>query len=286
VYFYPPRGASIGLPVLYLHGVQSHPAWFAGSGAYLAGRGHAVYQVTRRGSGENSRDRGHASSAGQLLEDVEAACWFVLERSGADRLHLMGVSWGGKLLAAFAAERSSEAESAKSLRERWAAAPQERIARERIASLTLIAPGIVPLVDIRPWTKLAAGASALFCPRREFDIPLGEPELFTGNEPMQRYIREDPLSLRRATARFLLASRMLDRMLARAPRGAIETPTRLILASRDRIIDSEATRQAVARLTADRCEVTLREGSHTLEFEADPLPLYEALAGGIQRVPP
>jgi acylglycerol lipase len=137
-------------------------------------------------------------------------------------------------------------------------------------------------VDVCSLTKLAVGASALLYPRRQFDIPLGEADLFTENEPMQRYIREDALSLRRASARFLLASRMLDRMIARAPRGAIAVPTRLLLASRDRIIDSGRTLQAVRRLTADRCAITYLEGAHTLEFEPDPTTLYEALAESLR----
>jgi alpha-beta hydrolase superfamily lysophospholipase len=160
-------------------------------------------------------------------------------------------------------------------------APGRAGADGAIASLTLVTPGIVPRVDLRPWTKLAVGASALLCPRREFDIPLGEPELFTDNPPMQEYIRRDGLSLRRATARFLLASRALDRMLRRAPRGAIHVPTTLILSSRDRIIDSAATADVVRRLTAGRCAVKELPGAHTLEFEPDPSPLHQALADAL-----
>ena len=51
------------LPVLYLHGIQSHPGWFVGLAAALSARGHPVYLVTRRGSGRNRLARGHAASA-------------------------------------------------------------------------------------------------------------------------------------------------------------------------------------------------------------------------------
>jgi len=261
VYVHEGRAPNALGPVLYLHGIQSHPAWFAGSAAALAARGHTVYQVTRRGSGENRRDRGHAASAGQLLDDVDAACRFVREQSGAERVHLIGVSWGGKLLATYAAGDAS---------------------REGIASLTLVAPGIVPRVDVSTSTKAAIAVSAIFAPRREFDIPLGDAELFTDNPPMQDYIRRDELSLRRATARLLFASGVLDHSIRSAPRGAVHVPTTLILSSRDRIIDSGATAEVVRRLTGGRCKVLELTGAHTLEFEADPSPLYRALAGATE----
>ena len=266
-------GGQARLPVLYLHGIQSHPAWFVASGAELARLGHPVYQVTRRGSGENSFARGDARSARQLLEDVAAACRFICDETRAGRVHLLGVSWGGKLLAAFAAETRD--------RPHFSQRKMGPVPSFGIASLTLVAPGIAPLVDIGPWTKLAVGASAFFSPRRLFDIPLGDPNLFTDNPPMRDYIGRDPLSLRRATAGFLLASHSLDRRVRRAPRGAISVPTTLILASRDRIIDSARAAEVVRRLTAGRCQVKELPGAHTLEFEPDPAPLHEALAAAL-----
>jgi len=249
-------------PVLYVHGIQSHPGWFAGSAAALADEGYEVYQVTRRGSGDNEVDRGHADSADQLLDDVEAACRFVLARGGARRLHLVGVSWGGKLLAAFAAGRT----------------PQPRI-----ASLTLLTPGIVPRVDVATGTKLAVAVCLAVAPRRLFDIPLNDVGLFTDNEAMRRYLRDDPLSLHRATARFLCASRRLDGIIRRAPAGAISAPTTLVLASRDRIIRNAPTRAIVDRLTAGKAVVAELQGAHTLEFESDPGPLYRTLAAAAAR---
>jgi alpha-beta hydrolase superfamily lysophospholipase len=264
------------LPVLYLHGIQSHPGWFVGSAAHLAARGHPVYMVTRRGSGRNVSGRGHASSAGQLLADVDAACRFVLDHSSARRLHLLGVSWGGMLLAAFAARRRGLWP-----RPECGETPPIEPADSLIASLTLVAPGIVSRVDLPWWKKAAVGACAICRPRRAFDIPLSDPALFTDEAKMQEYLRRDGLSLRRATARFLFASRMLDRMIARAPRGAIHAATTLILASRDRIIDSAATREEVQRLTAGRCQVTELDGAHTLEFEMDMRMLCQTIAGAL-----
>jgi len=246
--------------VLQLHGIQSHPGWFVRSAASLASQGWFVFQLTRRGSGRNDRGRGDARSAEQLLDDLAAAVRFAAAQGGGDgRVHLMGISWGGKLAACYAATRGGP-----------------------LASLTLIAPGIVPQVDLPRTAKAAVAAAMLVAPQKTFPIPLNDPALFTDNEARRREIRDDPLRLHRATARFLYASRRLDRMLARANDGAIAAPTSLLLARRDRIIRNEPTRRLLERLTGRRLRVVEFDAAHTLEFEPDPEPFYAALAEGLR----
>ena len=257
----PPSTANLP-PVLYLHGIQSHPGWFFASAGQLAANGHEVFQVTRRGSGANRSDRGHARSAGQILDDVQAAIRFVLEQTGSRRLALVGVSWGGKLAAA------------------WGATSEDA---EAITSLTLIAPGIVPLVDVSAVTKLAIAACLLVRPRARFAIPLDEPELFTDNESMQEFLRTDRLALHRATARFMYASRCLDRLVMRACEGRLTMPVTLILSADDRIIDCEATGRLVRRLTAGRAEIVSLSGAHSLEFEKDPSAFHQALLAACRK---
>ena len=249
--------ADCGLaPVLYLHGIQSHPGWFFDSAAMLARGGHDVFQVTRRGSGANQVDRGHARSTGQLLRDMHAAVQFVLEQTGSPRLSLAGVSWGGKLAAAYCASSENAGQ---------------------IASLTLVAPGIVSRVDVSPAIKLKIAACLLARPKAKFPIPLDEPELFTDNPPMQEFLRTDPLALHRATARFMYVSRRLDRLIARAREGSLEMPVTLILSRDDKIIDSDAVRSVIMRLTNDRAHVVSLDGKHTLEFQQDPSGFHHAM---------
>ena len=250
------RGEHRRLPVLYVHGIQSHPGWFVKSASALADDGHDVYQVTRRGSGDNLAGRGQAQSAGQLLDDLERAGRFALERSAATSLHLMGVSWGGKLCACYAVDARRSVD---------------------IASLTLLAPGIVPRVDVPATTKLSIALALLVCPHRRFDIPLSDPELFTDNPAMRQYLASDPCRLHRATARFLYASRQLDIRLRRAARGALAMPTTLILAASDKIVDNQPTLAAIERLCREKISVRTLPGAHTLEFEPDTMPLEQSL---------
>jgi len=246
------------MPVLYVHGIQSHPGWFVGSAQALARAGHAVFQVTRRGSGLAGVRRGDAPSAGQLLDDVAVAIEHVRDATGADRLALVGVSWGGKLLTAYALARPGA-----------------------VASLTLVAPGIVPRVTVPRRTKLAIAAARVFRPAMTFDIPLSDVALFTDHPPMREYLRRDAHRLRRATARFLVASAMLDRRLSGTGDGALAVPTTLMLAERDRIIDNSATTGVVARLTGGRARTVRLDAAHTMEFEPDPAMFFEALCGAV-----
>lgn len=262
VYRYRPPEGSSAVPVVYLHGIQSHPEWFTGSCERLARGGREVFAVTRRGSGANKDQRGDTPSQKILLDDVDRAVRLAAETAGSERAHLLGVSWGGKLAAAYAAD--------------------EHLAG-RLASLVLVAPGIAPRVDVSAAVKLRVAVALLTSPERQFEIPLSEVDLFTDNERMKQFVRGDHLSLRRATARFLYVSRKLDRCLRRCRRGAIAAETTLILADRDRIVDNERTLHAVERLTAGQAEVVELTGAHTLEFEPDPTPLYEAIESALAR---
>ena len=66
-------------------------------------------------------------------------------------------------------------------------------------------------------------------------------------------------------------------MLAAADEGVLEMPVTLILSARDRIIDNDAVRRLVGRLTAARADVRELSGAHTLEFEPDPNDFHAAL---------
>ncbi len=257
---HPPTDVPQQLPVVYLHGIQSHPGWFYRSARKLVDAGHTVYQPTRRGSGANKVHRGHARSAEQLLDDLACAIETARRECNAPACHLLGVSWGGKWAMAYAAERPGD----------------------EVASLTLVAPGLCPQVDVSAWTKLAIGMSLLCCPRRQFAIPLNQPDLFTDAPAMREYLRNDAGRLHQATARFLYVSRCLDRKLRKAPDGTVDAATTLLLASRDRIINNAATRSLCRRLCGTGLAVKELDGAHTLEFEPQPEVFLAALCEGCQ----
>jgi len=233
--------------VVVLHGVQSHSGWYHRLGETLATAGYSTSFPNRRGSGPHQEDRGHAPSASRLLDDLAEWIGHLKQTEPALPVALAGISWGGKLAVLTAARHP-----------------------ELVDALALICPGLQPRVGVSLAEKLRIARAVLFNRRKTFPIPLADPALFTDDPEKREFIRNDPLSLRRATAGLLFASFVIDRRVGRAP-GKVRQPSLLMLAGRDRIVDNARTLAYFDQLAAtNRRVIDYPEGCHTLEFDADP----------------
>lgn len=249
----PCRGAA-----LYLHGIQSHCGWYAESARRLADAGIAVLQPDRRGSGRNATDRGHADSADQLIDDAFACLEVLRERTAREKCHLIGVSWGGKLAVAMHVAKS-----------------------ERTSSLTLVTPGLFPLVGVSKSEMVRIGFSMASAPRRLFDIPLNDTSLFTAVAERVRYLEEDEYQIHQATAGFYLASRRMDKPASKLG-ASLEVPVHVMLAADEHIIDNEKTRTFARDLNWGGTVITTYGHSrHTLEFDPDREAYFADLVGWI-----
>lgn len=247
--------------VLYLHGIQSHGAWYEDSGRRLHDRQLAVLMPDRRGSGLNQEQRGHAASAEQCVDDAATALLTLLGKSGFSAAHVVGVSWGGKLAVALAAH-----------------CPRQ------VASLSLVAPGLFPRVDLTAAEKLRVALALMHGRERAFDIPISAPRMFTANPDRLHYLEGDDLTLRQVTAAFLLASRQLDRVVRLFGHSQWKGPMHLILAGRDQIVDNARTLDWFDALPhSDRLLTEYPEAEHTIEFEADPSRFLNDLTNWIAR---
>jgi alpha-beta hydrolase superfamily lysophospholipase len=223
---------------VYLHGIQSHGGWYEYSSQRLCQAGFDVYFLDRRGSGLNQADRGDAPSYQRLVDDVAE----FLSAHAPDhkiRTFVIGISWGGKLAVALAAEHP-----------------------ELLDGIALVCPGFFPKLSGRTkrLSKFLRLAKALM-PRKRF--------LFTATPRWLEFLGKDPLALHKATARFLVASQDLDKALSRTI-GRVKAPVLLMLAGRDRIIENKATRTFVEQFASSDCQVIeYPEAHHTLEFEQD-----------------
>jgi alpha-beta hydrolase superfamily lysophospholipase len=233
--------------VVALHGIQSHGGWYLESCKRLADAGYDVAFLDRRGCGLNDRDRGDAPSFRRLLDDV-AEYLATLPRPR----FVMAISWGGKLAVALQRRHPNSCDG-----------------------IVLIAPGLCPRVRPSMGERLRIIGARLVAPLRTFPIPLNDPELFTANAERRLFIHNDPLMLRRATARMLFESGRLDVYLRFAAR-CVTMPVLLLLAEQDRIIDNAATRRIVERFPATERSVMEYPGAHhTLEFEPGGPPFVD-----------
>lgn len=245
--------------VVALHGIQSHSGWYEYSSRRLQQAGFDVRFLDRRGSGQNTEQRGHAPHPDRLINDVVQ---FLLqtrrereEKASAAPLFLLGVSWGGKLAAAVAARRS-----------------------ELLDGLVLLYPGLQ--ARIRPnffQIMMLRAAVCLGMDRRPIRIPLQDPALFTAEPQWQEYIRHDSLALHHVSTGFLYGSLLLDKELEKSS-GAVSCPALLMLAGKDRIIDNRKTEQCFERLVrAERTVLRYPDAAHTLEFEPNREAIFSDL---------
>ena len=243
---------------LYLHGIQSHGGWYEWSGSLIANAtGAAVLMPDRRGSGLNRAARGDVASGSRWLADLGEHCAELQRRAHVGRIAVVGVSWGGKLAAAFV--------------EGGAAV---------VDDVLLIAPGIFPQIDLKWFQKLDVGFSLLRHPEQQFPIPLNDSKLFTDQPDAQRFIDEDPLKLTHVSARFLIESRRLDRRLARMERGTLQAGVHLMLAEHEHIVRNDETIRWAMRVPARRAQVDVFAGSwHSLEFAKDTQQYEDCLIG-------
>ena len=245
--------------LLYLHGIESHAEWFTDSARAVNDLGWPVVFPERRGSGQNSQNRGHAFSYKQLLTDVFCQFQYCRDHWPNCRVHLAGVSWGGKL--ALAATLKSPG---------------------AFASLTMIAPGLFPLVDLSVRDKLSVLINQAIKPQTRFNVPLEDAKLFTDNPERVTFIEQDPLRLHHVTAGFFWASHQLDRLIKRKGHK-LSLPVHLMLSGADRIIDTEKTRAWFDSCPAPQKHLSLFDNSaHTLEFDRDNRPFIKAFVNWLK----
>ncbi len=234
--------------VVSVHGIQSHGGWYENSCRLLSQAGFSICFLDRRGAGLNSEARGDAPSFRRLIDDLAE---FIKTEKGrisaasSSPLFLVAISWGGKL-----------------------AVGLERRHPGLVDGMALLCPGFFPKVKLSLNQKLRIAWARCVSPRRLFPIPLNDPELFTANPKWQKFIQEDELSLREATARLLVESVRLD---AYVRLTSVKCPVLLLLAENDRIIDNARTHRFVEKFDfPDKKIIEYAGAHHTLEFEPNP----------------
>ena len=233
---------------IYLHGIESHSAWFDLAAGHLADCGYPVFSIDRRGSGLNRENRshvsGHVGRGIKLVDDVHRAVEVVRSSGEVEEVYLIGLSWGGKYVMAYDATYP-----------------------DHVDGMVLITPGMKPKVDLSLRQKLAVFTDSLFAPTRQHAIPI-EPEMFTTDPEQLQYIKSDPLKLHTASAAFLMQSRRMDRLVAKMD-DAKHPPMLVFLAGKDRIIDNEATRSLVNRDPSRSVKVIdYPDQTHSIQLDA------------------
>ncbi|MBN2447880.1 MAG: alpha/beta hydrolase, partial [Phycisphaerae bacterium] len=87
---WPARDRAIRPAIIYLHGIQSHGAWFEWSASVLAQAGNMVVLPDRRGSGLNDEARGDTPTRNRWLDDLDDLTQQLSEEHGVTRFAVCG----------------------------------------------------------------------------------------------------------------------------------------------------------------------------------------------------
>ncbi|MHC4915073.1 MAG: alpha/beta fold hydrolase, partial [Planctomycetota bacterium] len=226
---------------LYVHGIESHSEWFRTPAGLLAAGGVDVWAFDRRGAGLSAGDRPFVGSFETFWDDYRALALQL--RREYDRLHLVTLSWGGRLGVLLAGRDP-----------------------DFFDTVSFLTPGFRLRVGYSLRQKWRIHLASVRRPDRQFDLPIA-PEMFTARPEALEYIREDPLRTSRVPARFLRDMPALARLVGKlAP--AVTSPAAMYLADDERIISVRGARRVFRRLGSRSKRVrTFHSARHALVFE-------------------
>ncbi|MFF2143736.1 alpha/beta fold hydrolase [Kitasatospora sp. NPDC058190] len=243
-------GATTGEPIVLLHGHAGHPSnWYPQIAAL--GERHPVYAI------DTLDDPGRSVQRAVAAGSAENAEWLgeVLEELGLERVHLVGVSYGG-----------------------WLALNQAIHAPERLASIAPLDPGGIEKVPARFYVHMVGGLFGMLAPRRfrpAVGRLLANPALSAPREMIA------PLML--AMRSYKPSSRPPARPFTDEELGSIELPVLVLVGRRSALLrPRHVVERVTARIPGVRAEILERAG-HGLNLE-QPEAVNERLLGFIGAV--
>ena len=202
--------------VLVVHGYGEHSGRYEHVFAALNARGYSCLGIDYRGFGQAEGRRAFVRSFDDYLDDVQ---WGLDQlRTHTDRRpFLLGHSQGGLICAHFAIERSPD-----------------------LQGLVLSSPALRFAVHVPAWKRGLAKLTSAIWPSMTLPSEI-DPRDLTHDEAALSQLRQDPLVVRVATARWYTESlRAQKRTLARA--GDLSTPCLFQVAGADRVVVASVTR--------------------------------------------
>ena len=244
--------------VVFVHGLMSHAGWFSPTGEWFLAKGLSAVALDRRGSGQSGARRGHMEDYNELVGEIGAALDMIHSLRPGAAIHLAGQCYGALPVLHYAVAHP-----------------------DRLASLTLLSPGIRTHATLTPVQGAVAAVMNLLRPHHPIPVPL-RCEDFTDVPDQLEFIRKDALKLEAATSRFYMQTlRMMWAIRGRAQK--VTTPTFMALAGRDCVCDNDAARKFFDRLgTDDKRRGDYGESMHSLEYGPNRAQLLEDWLGWIE----
>ena len=248
------------MPLLMVHGLQSHSGWFSQSAAFLASLGYPVYVMDRRGSGLSQAPRGDIKDFMQWANDIEAVRAYAIKQHGGSQVFLLGHCFGA-IPATLYAERTPEA----------------------IKGLILTTPGIFTYTSI-PFSQMLKIATTL-SGQRDYYLPVPlDPDQFSELPEYEPLIAADPLALRSVTGDLYWQIHRA-RQYIKSNSDQLTMPILVGMAGEDEIADNRQNRQWLVDVPSpDKTEMTYPEARHILEYSLERQRYFEDLRQWLFRI--
>ena len=246
-------------PVIMLHGLQSHSGWFMQSQMFLANLGCPVYAMDRRGSGLSEGSPGDCTDYCEIMRDVGSIVETARVRHGVEKVHVLGHCFGALPATLFAAGHP-----------------------EMVMSLIHASSGLHTHISVSLRRKLRILWSKAVNSPVSIPIPLTA-EMFTEQDECARFIRDDELRLRTATAHFYFEL-VRARRYIRSHRHLLVMPQFMANAGDDPICDNEANERFFWSLPAKhKLLVRYGQSRHVIEFSAERDNFFRDLSWWLER---
>ncbi len=246
-------------PVIMSHGLQSHSGWFAQSAAFMAGLGHPVYSMDRRGSGLSQAPRGDLKDFMIMLEDIHTVAKFVKKRHAKEKIYLLGHCFGAIPATAYACKYP-----------------------DHVKGLILTTPAIYTKTEPSLFWKIRI----LITPsgRGNFMVPNPlEASQFTELKEYEEFIKNDTLSLKAATGDFYYQVHRTRKFIHKNI-SQLNMPVFMGIASEDPICDNQRNLIFFQKMpAADNALIEYNDARHILEFSPEKEKYFVDLTNWLNR---
>lgn len=245
------------LPViLHLHGIEGHSQWFTRTASALNQKGVTVYASDRRGSGLNSRQRGHLANHKVYLADIQTLIAKIAQDHSDSPLILMANCWSAKAAAIVAAQNDLAL---------------GKPGKKALSGLIFTCPAIYTKVDYPFMTRLKIAWSYLSDKDRSsryWFLPLLA-SMYTNDPRYLSFLQMDPLRLQEVTTSFLVETMFLTWRAQRAAKS-ISLPVLLVQAGDDQIVDLDQIKTWYAEIASSDKTMRIFPGAyHSIDFDKD-----------------
>ncbi|MEE8360239.1 MAG: alpha/beta fold hydrolase [Candidatus Omnitrophota bacterium] len=243
-----------GVPLLMLHGLQSHSGWFTESASFIASLGIPVYAIDRYGSGLSKAPKGGFRSLKDSIEDIDIVARYASELHKKKMVHILGHCYGAMLAAAYAC-----------------------VHNYKIKSLILPTPAIFTKSDITPLDKLKIIWSKISGSDVMIPIPLSA-EMMSDIDEYVSFIKNDALSLHDASSRFFFEVTWMRKFILKNSVN-ITAPVFMAFAGKDPICQNNKNKRFFDSLRSEKKELKVYNSArHILEFSCEKDNFFKDIA--------